>query len=150
MDNEACDLLKMTLLKKNIPYQLFPLNVYLLNTGKTVIQTFQDHFIVGLCSNNPKYPDQKLVRLIPQVTMNFNLLRTSHTNRKLSAHIVIFDIHGFNWFPLAPPKTKVNLNENTDNHQYWSPHGPVVCYIGPSMEHCICVKLFLESYIKCL
>ena len=100
MENEACDLLKKTQLKKDTPYQLFTPHIHLRNAAERSIQNFKDNFIASLCSTEPKYPAQELDRLIPQVTMTFNMLRKSRTNPKLFPYAAIFDIHNFNRCPL--------------------------------------------------
>ena len=65
MYNEAFDILKKIFLKKNIPYQIIPPYIHLRNATERSIQTFKDHFIAGLCSTYPKYPDQEWYRLLP-------------------------------------------------------------------------------------
>ena len=85
MDNEACDILKKNLLQQKISYQLVPPSIHSWNAAERDIQIFTDHFIAGLCSNYPKYPGQEWYRLLPQATMNLNLLWTSKKNPKLSS-----------------------------------------------------------------
>ena len=106
MDNEACDIFKNTLLKKNISYQSFTPHIHLRNAAERSIQTFKDHFIAGPCSTDPKYSAQEWDRLLPQNSMTLNMLWDSRTNPKLSAYAAIFDIHDFNWCSLAPPVPK--------------------------------------------
>ena len=77
--------------------------------------------------------------------MTLNLLRTSRKKPKISAYDAIFGSHGFNWFPLSPPGTKVVVHEKTDNHRSCSPHVTDGCYIGPSMEHYRCVQCFMPT-----
>ena len=69
------------------------------------------------------------------MTMTLFLLRTSHTNPKLSEYEAIFGIHDFNRFPLAPTGTKVIVHDNTGNQRSWYPHRTDGWYTGPSMEH---------------
>ena len=64
MENEACDILKKTILKKNIPYQIVPLNINIRNAYERAIQTFKDYFIAGFCSTGPKYPAQEWDRIL--------------------------------------------------------------------------------------
>ena len=77
--------------------------------------------------------------------MTLNLLRNSINKHKLSAYAAIFRIHYFKRCPLAPPGTKVSVNENTDNRHSWYPHGTGGWYISPSMEHQICVQFFMPE-----
>ena len=65
IDNEACDLLKQTILKQNISYQIVHLYIYLRNSAEISIQTFKDNFITGLCSTDLKYPSQEWYFLLP-------------------------------------------------------------------------------------
>ena len=98
-----------------------------------------------LCSSDPKYPAQECERLLPQSTMNLNMLPTSRTNPKISVYATIFVIHDFNQCPLAPPRTKVIVHENTDNRWSWYPHRMNDFYIGPSTEHYRCVQFFMPA-----
>ena len=63
--NEACDILKKTLPNKKIIQQIVPPYIHLRNATERSIQTFKCHFIAGLCSTYPKYPDQEWYRLLP-------------------------------------------------------------------------------------
>ena len=145
MDNEACDILKKTLLQQKISYQLVPLYIHCWNFAERAIQTPKYHFIAGLCAIYPKYPSQEWDSLLPQATMNLNLLWTSRTNPKLSAYSVIFIIHYFNWCSLEPPGTRVIFHKKTYKHCSWSPHGTDGYYIGSSMEHYRCVQSFITA-----
>ena len=49
MDNEASAALNMTMTTMNIKYQLFPPSNHRANNAVIVIQTFNSHFIVGMC-----------------------------------------------------------------------------------------------------
>ena len=118
MDNEACDLLKKTLFKQKISYQLVPQHTSLRNAAERAIQNFKYQFIASLCSNDPKYLSQEWDRLLSKAPMNLNLLRTSGTNPKISAYATIFGIHDFNRCPLEPPGTKSIVHEKTYNR--WS------------------------------
>ena len=44
MDNEACDILKKTLLKKNIPNQIVTPHIHFQNAAEKSIQTSKEHF----------------------------------------------------------------------------------------------------------
>ena len=115
------------------------------NATERAIQSFKNHFILGLYSTDPKYQSQEWDRLLPQATMTLNLLRTSRTNPELSSYAAIFSIHDFNRCPLVPPGIKLIVHENTDNRWYWYPHGTDGCYIGPSMEHYRRVQCFMPD-----
>ena len=54
IDNEACGILKKTLLKRNISYHLVPLHIHIGNDSERAIHTSEDQFIAGLCSTDPK------------------------------------------------------------------------------------------------
>ena len=116
IDNKAFDLLKKTLLKQNISYQLVTLHIHTRNTVERDIQNLKDHFIGGICSTDPKYSAHEWIYLLPQATTTLNLFQTSMKNPKLSAYAAISGIHEFNRCPLAAG-TKVIFHEKTDNPQ---------------------------------
>jgi hypothetical protein len=53
----------------------------------------------------------------------------------LSAHAQLKGLFDYNKTPLAPPGTKVIIQEKTDHRGSWSPHGLNGWYIRPAMEH---------------
>ena len=48
IENEACDILNKTLLKKSISYQLFPPHIHRRNAAGRIHPDFKYHFIAGL------------------------------------------------------------------------------------------------------
>ena len=50
MDNEVSTALKITMIYMNIKYQLVPPSNHRANNAERLIQTFNNHFIAGLCS----------------------------------------------------------------------------------------------------
>ena len=50
MDNEASTALKRTMTSTNINYKLVPPSNHIAKNTERAIQTFKNHFIVGLCS----------------------------------------------------------------------------------------------------
>jgi hypothetical protein len=115
MDNEASTALKHFLHSKDIQFQLVPPHVHRQNAAERAIQTFTNHFVAMLCSTDTQFPIHLLDRLIPQAVITLNLLRQSRIKPKLSAHAQLNGLFDYNKTPLAPPGTKVIINEKVDH-----------------------------------
>ena len=57
----------------------------------------------------------------------------------------MFGNFDFNATPLTPPGTKIVLHKKPDKRSSFAFHGLDICYIGPSLEHYICVKCYIPS-----
>ena len=110
-----------------------------------MIHTFENHFKAGLATVDKKFPISEWDRLVEQAVLTLNLLRTSRVNPKLSAWAYLFGMFDFNKCPLAPPGTKVVLHEKPSNRASWAYHGTDGWYIGPSLEHYRCVKIYVPE-----
>ena len=51
----------------------------------------------------------------------------------------------FKNIPLAPPETKVVLHENPNRRRTWGHHRVKVWYIGPTVEHYRCYKVYIYN-----
>ena len=107
MDNGISSEFITALTKNNTSYQLVPPRIYRLNLAQKGIQTWKGHFKADLVSVDPNFSLTKWDRLIEQVNITLNLLRTSRSNPKLSAHTYMFGEFNFTVTPLAPPGTKI-------------------------------------------
>jgi hypothetical protein len=107
LDNEASKLLKTYLHHHNITFQLVPTYSHRRNAAERAIRSFKDHLIAGLCSTDKSFPMHMWDRLLPQVVITLNMLRTSRINPKLSASTHIYGQYDFNRAPMAPPGTRI-------------------------------------------
>jgi hypothetical protein len=114
MDNEASTILKQSLLKYKIKYQLVPPHIHRRNAAERAIQTFKAHFISILCGTNPKFPVKEWDRLLPQTCMTLNMLRPCRYNPNISAYTAIHGIFDYNKTPLIPLGTQVIIHEKAD------------------------------------
>eukprot|EP00957_Ditylum_brightwellii_P205662 15344877-Ditylum_brightwellii.AAC.1 len=112
MDNEVSAALMKAISKEKIKLQLAPPHVHGTNAAERAIQTFKDHFIVGLCNVHPQFLLQLWDRLIPQACMTLNMLHPSRFNPRISAEMQLNSIHNFNSMPPGPPGTKVIVHKN--------------------------------------
>ena len=97
----------------------------------------------GLASVHPDYPVAQWDRLIDQAEITLNLLRNSNTNPKLSAYAHLFGSFNFNKTPMAPPGSKVVVHLKQGQRDSWGPNGEVGFYVGPSLEHYRCMKVYI-------
>ena len=76
------------------------------NAAERAIQTFNNHFISGLCSTDIEWPFQLWNTMTEQAVIPCNTLLTSHIDPRKSAY---HQLHGnrYDWnrLPMAPPGT---------------------------------------------
>jgi hypothetical protein len=111
LDNKASTALKTYDQDHHVDYQLVPPHIHRQNAAERTIQTWKNHFVVGLCSTNTHFPLHLWCRLINQATITLNLLRPSRQNPKVLAYTILEGTYDFNKNPMAPPGTKVIVHE---------------------------------------
>ena len=89
-------------------------------TAEKSISTFNDHFIAGLASVNPKISIHLWCRLLPQAFLTLNLLRQSRINPKLTAYAHMHGQPDYNRNSVAPPGIQVYMKRaTTEEHGYY-------------------------------
>ena len=84
-------------------------------------------------------------RILDQAQTTLNMLRPSILNLNISAHTMMEGNFYFKNIPLAPPETKVVLHENPNRRRTWGHHRVKVWYIGPTVEHYRCYKVYIYN-----
>ena len=84
-------------------------------------------------------------RLLSQATLIFNPIRPSGINPRLSAEAQINVAFDFNQTPLVPQVTKSLIFEISANRRTRAPHGVDRWYLGPSLEHYCCYRLYVPN-----
>ena len=130
-----------------IKYQLVPPSNHRANNAEREIQTFKNHFISGLCRVDKYIYLQLWGRLLQQATISLSLIRQSRTLPHISAYTHISGEFNFNRTPLAPPGTRVVMNNIPNDCSSWEPHVEYGWYIGPSMEHYMFHKAYIPKTI---
>jgi hypothetical protein len=95
----------------NIAYQLVPPHCHRSNAAERAIRTFKEHFLAGLSSFDPSFPMHLWDRLLPQVEITLNLLRTSRLHPQLSAAAHCHELVDYNKTAFAPPGCKIITHE---------------------------------------
>jgi hypothetical protein len=145
LDNEASAQLKQALAKYALTYQLVPPHLHRRNAAERAIRTFKNHLLACLATCDSDFPVSEWDRILFQVELTLNLLRSSRVNPKLSAYAYLNGNFDFNKSPLAPPGTKVLVHVKPDQRPSWSYHGEEGWYVGPSMEHYRCMKCYIPT-----
>jgi hypothetical protein len=148
MDNECSRAFILYLMKQNISLQLVPIHLHRQNAAERAIQTFKNHFVVGLCSVDKQLPMHLWCALLPQATLTLNLMRTSQINPTISAATQLFGQFDFNGTPLAPPSTRVVAHVKPKSRRTWAPHGEDAWYVGPAKYHYRCYKVWMTRTNK--
>ena len=145
MDNEISTIFKEHLKDQHIAYQLTPEGLHRRNLAERAIQTFKNHFLAGICSTHPDFPLALWDKILPQAIITLNLLRSSRLQPQLSAHEHVFGPLDFRKTPFAPPGIKVLVHVRPQNRSSWAPHAVQGWYIGPSLDHYRCHRVWIPS-----
>jgi hypothetical protein len=122
LDNEASNALKACNRTHDVEYQLVPPHVHRRNSAERAIRTWKNHFVAGICSTNTAFPLHLWDRLIDQATITLNLLRPARRNPKMSAHQMLNGTFDYNRTPMAPPGTKIVVNEKNQPNDALGTH----------------------------
>ena len=115
------------------------------NAAERAIRTWKNHFISGLCTINPNFPIHLWDRLISQSVMTLNILQPSRRNQNISAYTALNGLLNFDATPLASPGCKAVIYETPSNRTSFSPHGANTWYIGPTLKHFRCYKIYVTK-----
>ena len=89
LDNEASHEFKKALAKYKLTYQLVPPHLHRRNAAERAIRTFKSHLLACLATCDTEFPISEWDRLLFQVELTLNLLRSSRVNPRLSAYAYI-------------------------------------------------------------
>ena len=145
LDNECSGDIKRSFAKNHVDFQRVPTHLHRRNAAERAIQTWKHHFIAGLASSDPSFPLNAWDYLLPKYDLTLNHLRSSRQQPRLSAHACPFGNFHFNRTLLAVPRTKVMIHDNPSQLSAFAPHGIDGFYVGPSLEHYRCYKVFVTA-----
>ena len=77
--------------------------------------------------------------------ITLNLIRNSRVNPSLSVYAYLFGPYDFNKFPMAPPGTSGVFHYKPGNRTSWFHHDTQGWYIGPSLDHYICMQCYMPA-----
>ena len=126
LESESSNILKEFITEQHIDYQLTPSSLHQRNWDKRAIQTFNNHFLAGLCSTYPNLPLNLWCKLVAQYIIIPNLLQYSQINTNLSSHAQIFVNFNYERTPIDTPVLKffiMNVTNIVD-------HGLHILYLG--------------------
>jgi hypothetical protein len=144
LDNEASSGFKAAI-RENCDLQLVPPDTHQRNLAERAIQTFKSHFIAILAGIDPSFPMSLWDWLVPQAVATLNLLQQSHKNPNISAYQHVCGNFDYNKTPFGPLGCAVEMHESANRRKTWNPRSVGGWYIGTSMEHYRCHKIFCES-----
>jgi hypothetical protein len=114
------------------------------NLAERAIQTFKSHFIAILAGVDPSFPMSLWDRLTPQAVTTLNLLQQLQKNPSISAYQHVNGTFDYNKTPLGPLGCAVKMHESTNRRKSWDPRSLSGWYVGTSMEHYRCHKIFCK------
>jgi hypothetical protein len=143
LDNEASEAFK-TEIKKNCNLQLVLPDTHRRNLAARAVQTFKSHFVTILASVDSLFPMSLWDCLVLQAAMTLNLLRQANKTSSVSAYEFANGKFDYNKLLLAPLGCAVELHETTNRQKTWDLHSLSDWYLGPSIEHYRCHKIFCK------
>ena len=134
-------------MKENVrSFEYVPDGNHRANITEIVVRNGKTHFVSVLCGIHSSFPIAQLDLLIPYAKLTLNLLRPFGPDNTKSAHT---GIHGkpydFKVHPLAPSGSLCVGFTPSDSRHSWDPHGYLAYYLGPSLEHYRCQRLYVIS-----
>jgi hypothetical protein len=145
LDNEASAALKHFFTANDVEYQLVPPHCHRCNAAERSIRTFKEHFLAGLASVDPTFPLHLWDRLLPQVEIALNLLRTLRLHPQLSAVAHFHGLVDYDKTAFAPPGCKIIAHKKPGKRRTWSPHGQHGYSLGPAMHHYRCQNVYISA-----
>jgi len=127
---------------KELKFQLVPPHNHRQNYAEKAIGTWKDHFIAGLTSADCNFPLKLWCRITEHDDISLNLLQSSRANPTISAYADLFGNYDYNAHPLVPPGTKIVTHEKPTQRGSWSLRGVDGWYLGPSMNHYRCHRVY--------
>ena len=106
MDNETSADIEHFIVTQNAAVQYVPPDDHRTNPSERAIQTWKNHFILGLASLPKDFPNPYWCRLINQANITFNFMRFNQANPTISVYKAPYDPFCFQSTPMAPPETK--------------------------------------------
>jgi hypothetical protein len=144
LDNMASDAFEKEI-RKNCNLQLVPPNTHRRKLAVRAIQTFKSHFIAILAGVDPLFPMSLWDWLVPQTGLTLNLLRQANKTPTVSAYHYVNGPFDYNAMPLAPLGCKVQMHKITNRCKTRDPHSLSGWYLGTSLEHYRCHKIFCQK-----
>ena len=117
LDNEASAEFKDEIRLHNMTYELVPKGMHRRNIAEKAIQTWKSHAI-GVFSGLPaSFPLFMWDKLLPQLDMQVNLLRSSNIMPNVCAWTILAGAHDFNRHPIAPLGIEMQMLEQVDKQK---------------------------------
>jgi hypothetical protein len=116
-----------------VEYQLAPPHCHRRNAAERAIRTFKD----------PNFPLNLWDRILPQVEITLNLLRTSRLHPQLSAAAHFHGLSDYNKTSFAPPGCKIIAHDKPSKRRTWAPRCQHGKYLGPAMHHYRCHNVYI-------
>ena len=138
-ENQATKPIKAFLKTEKCDWQSVEPTNHRVSAVERAIQTFKNHFIIGVCSTDIEWTFQLQNTMTEQAVITCNTLRTSCIDpRKAAYHQLQGNRYDWNRFPMAPPGTRAVLYLDPENRSSWGAQGLDAWYCGPAQDHYRC------------
>ena len=141
MDNECYSDKNEAMKKYTIDFQLALPHMHWQNAAKQAIITCKNNFISGFSTTDTDFSICKWDQLISQHLITLNLLRSSRVNPSVSAYSYLYGQYDFK----NTPGTFVIVHEKIGDCTSWVHHGTPRWYVGPSLDHYICIQRYMPT-----
>ena len=131
------------MVRESIGYQKMPPGMHQTNAAERAMQTFKYQLIATMCTTDKNFPLHLWDRPLQQIELTCNILHGTRLNPRLSAHEFLHGRFDYNATPIAPIGIRVLAYESPEDRRSWAPHGMDAWYIGPSLEHYRCYRVWI-------
>ena len=145
LDNECSNIFKTFIREVNEKFKLLPPHIHHRNLEEQAIWTFKYHFIARIAITHKDFPPYLWCWIIPHASITLNLLWKYHMNPKLSGYAQLHGGFNYNTTPLSLPVTQVIINKKPTVRGTWASHGVKGWYLGPSMDHYRCHRVYVTK-----
>ena len=144
LDNETSSALESFFKEVHATFQYVPPHNHRANRAERAIRYFKNHFISMLATVDPTCPMSLWDEFIPQAELTANHFIAWAPDPRVCAyeglHGAAFD---FSAHPIAPIGTRVEVYESAEARESWAPHSLAGFYLGPSLNHYRCYRVFV-------
>ena len=145
LDNEASEMLKNNMRKKEVKYQMVPPSIHRQNSAERAMRTWKEHAKATISTFDPDLPLQLWCQFLEAIDIQLNMLRASRLHPQISAHCHLNGEFDYLKTPMVPLGTKATIFVPPKDQKTWAYHAMEGYYLGPAMDHYKCHRIYISE-----
>ena len=146
IDNESKQYLMKVITEHNAEPQLAPAYEHRTNKAEGAIKRVKNHIVSMLATADDDFDLGLWDHCLSQAEITLNSIHPCATNNKISAYEGLFGHpYPFSRHPMHIFGTKHASYEAPSARAAWGPHAVQGFYLGPSLEHYRCFKMYIPA-----